>query len=417
MCGSCGCGSLGWPLRPRPGYGCLARLGQRHGLGGPAEGLFDQLLAAVYAGQADIDRVGLVLAAIGQRHAPSLGENAQGVLEAVGRGDGAAGEADDLVVDPQSAAVGVGRFQDVGDQHAALVVGRHPGAQRGMIDDPPAVQDAEEILDLVDGNGIAHVDAHAAPLVERAAAVDAHHLPLAVEQRAAGVAGIDRGVGLQAVGIFQERAVGELVAMHAGDDAAGDRGLEVGGQEEGIAHGEDPVAGPQAIAVAEFGMGEIVAAQHLDQGHVAGRIEPDDHGVVDPAVGHAALHGVAAGVRDVEVAQGVAVGRDDHAGTAPLPCRIEDRQHAAAGLGHDGDALRLGRQDLGGRRGGVGHGGGEKINCKLQIANCKLQIAGRSPTWSIIRNTAHTFLRPILGFAFRRRYQILDFRSPICNSS
>ena len=51
----------------------------------------------------------------------------------------------------------------------------------------------------------------------------------------------------------------------------------------------------------------------------------------------------------MEVAQGVTVGRDDHAGTAPLPCRIEDRQHAAAGLGHDGDPLRLGRQDFGRR--------------------------------------------------------------------
>ena len=244
---------------------------------------------------------------------------------------------------PQSAAIGVGRFQDVGDQHAALVVGGDAGAQRGMIDDPPAVQDAEEILDLVDGNGIAHVDAHAAPLVERAAAVDAHNLPLAVEQRAAGIARIDRGVGLQAVGIFQQRAVGELVAMHAGDDAAGDGGLEVGGQQERVAHGKDPVAGAEVVAVAELGMGKVVAAQQLDQGHVAGRIEPDDHGVVDPAVRHAALHGVAARVRDVEVAQGVAVGRDDHAGAAPLPRRIEDRQHAAAGLGHHCDALRLGR--------------------------------------------------------------------------
>ena len=42
-----------------------------------------------------------------------------------------------------------------------------------MIDDPPAVQDAEEILDLVDGDGVAHADAHPAALVERAAAVDA----------------------------------------------------------------------------------------------------------------------------------------------------------------------------------------------------------------------------------------------------
>ena len=161
--------------------------------------------------------------------------------------------------------------------------------------------------------------------------------------------------------------------MDAGDDAAGDGGLEVGGQEERVAHGEDPIAGAQPVAVAEFGMGKVVAAQQLDQGHVAGRIEPHDHGVVDLAVGHAALHGVAAGLHDVEVAQGVTVGRDDHAGTAPLSRRIEDRQHAAAGLGHDGDALRLGRQDFGRRFGGLRSGGDDKknCNCKLQIANCK----------------------------------------------
>ena len=159
---------------------------------------------------------------------------------------------------------------------------------------------------------------------------------------------------------------GNLVAVDAGDDAAGDGGLEVGGQEERVAHGEDPVARPQAIAVAQFGMGEVVAAQKLDQGHVAGGIEPDDHGVVDLAVGHAALHGVAAGVGDVEVAQGVAVGGNHHAGAAPLPRRIEDRQHARGGLGHDGDPLRLGREDLGGRLGRLrpASGDGEQEDCQ-----------------------------------------------------
>ena len=109
--------------------------------------------------------------------------------------------------------------------------------------------------------------------------------------------------------------------MRRGDDAVGHGGLEVGGQQEGIAHGEDPIAGAELVAVAQFGVGEIVAAEELDQGHVAGRIEADDHGVVDAAVGQAALHGVAAGLGDVEIGQGVAVGGDEHAGAAPLPVR------------------------------------------------------------------------------------------------
>ena len=138
---------------------------------------------------------------------------------------------------------------------------------------------------------------------------------------------------------------------------------------------------------------------------------PDDHGVVDPAVGHAALHGVAAGLGDVEVGQGVAVGRDDHAGAAPLPCRIEDRQHAAAGLGHDGDPLRLGRQDFGGRWAACASGR-EKTNCKLQIANCKLQIAA-GICRSIIRNMAHSF-RPISD-RFRKRFELISLQFAICN--
>ena len=119
--------------------------------------------------------------------------------------------------------------------------------------------------------------------------------------------------------------VGDLVAMHAGDDPVGDGGLEVGGQQEGVAHGEDPIAHAEPVAVAQLGGGEIVAAEELDQGHVAGGIEADQHGVVDLAVGHAALHRLAAGQSDVEIGQGVAVGRDDHARAAPLPAGHERR--------------------------------------------------------------------------------------------
>ena len=140
-----------------------------------------------------------------------------------------------------------------------------------MVDDPAAVQDAEEVLDLVDRDGVADADVHPAAFLERAAAVDADQPALGVEQRAARVARIDRGVGLEAVGVFQQRAGRKLVAMHAGDDPVGDGRLQVGGQQEGIAHGEDPIARADLVAVAQFGAGEIVASEELDQGHVAGR--------------------------------------------------------------------------------------------------------------------------------------------------
>ena len=55
--------------------------------------------------------------------------------------------------------------------------------------------------------------------------VDADHAAVAVEQRAAGVAGVDRGVGLDRVG--DREAVGRLDrAPERGDDAARDRALE-----------------------------------------------------------------------------------------------------------------------------------------------------------------------------------------------
>ena len=116
------------------------------------------------------------------------------------------------------------------------------GAERGVVDDPAALQMADEALDLVDRNRVADADVDAAALFERAAAVDADQLAVGVEQRPAGVAGVDRGVGLQAVGVFEQRAGRILVAVDAGDDAVGDRGLEIVGQQERIADDVDPVA-------------------------------------------------------------------------------------------------------------------------------------------------------------------------------
>ncbi len=111
--------------------------------------------------------------------------------------------------------------------------------------------------------------------------------PSAVEQRAARVAGVDRGVGLQAVGVFEQRAGRILVAVHAGDDAEGDRGLEVVGQQERIADDIDPIADAAGVAVAELGGGKVVVAKQLDEGDVAARIEADEHGVDEAAVGQA----------------------------------------------------------------------------------------------------------------------------------
>ena len=152
-----------------------------------------------------------------------LGIRSQHVFEGVGGADIAAAEAEQLVAVAQAAAVGVAVFEDVVDDDAAIGVGRDGGAERGMIDESAALQQADEALDLIDRDCVADADVDAAAFFERAAAVDADELAIGIEHRAAGVAGIDRGVGLQAIGVFEQRAGGKLVAVHAGEDAVGDR--------------------------------------------------------------------------------------------------------------------------------------------------------------------------------------------------
>src|SRR5207302_10796821 len=117
-----------------------------------------------------------------------------------------------------AAAIGVGCFEDIGNTNASIGHG-HRRAERGMIDDAARLQAAEEILDLIDRNRIAHADVDAAALLEAATAIDADQIARRVKQRAARVAGVDRGVGLEAVGIFQQRPRARLVAVYAGNDA------------------------------------------------------------------------------------------------------------------------------------------------------------------------------------------------------
>ena len=81
---------------------------------------------------------------------------------------------------------------------------------------------------------------------------------------------------------------------------------------------------------------------------------PTMHRVVQPAVGHAALHVVAGGLDDVEVRQGVAVGRDDDARAAAVSAVGENRDGGAGGFGDSGDAGLFGGQD---RRGDVSRSG------------------------------------------------------------
>ena len=64
-------------------------------------------------------------------------------------------------------------------------------AECGMIDDPSAAEMAQEIADLIAGDGVPGADVDASALFHRDAPVDADHVSVGVEQRTAGVAGVD----------------------------------------------------------------------------------------------------------------------------------------------------------------------------------------------------------------------------------
>ena len=54
--------------------------------------------------------------------------------------------------------------------------------------------------------------------------------------------------------------------------------MEIGRQQEGIAHREAPIADLHLVAVGQFRGGEIVAAEKFHEPHVSHRIETHDHG-------------------------------------------------------------------------------------------------------------------------------------------
>ena len=128
----------------------------------------EQLGLMVQSGKANKDVVRFAVAAILKRDPPAFGENAEDVLESVRRGDRPSGERDDFIVDPQAAAIGVGVFEDLGDEHAAVVGGGDGRTERGVIENAAAFEAADEILRLIDGDGVADADVHPAPLLERA---------------------------------------------------------------------------------------------------------------------------------------------------------------------------------------------------------------------------------------------------------
>ena len=110
----------------------------------------------------------------------------------------------------------------------------------------PFFSERQRALDRVDRDGEADAGVLVAAAVGLDLRVDADHAALRVEQRAAGVAGVDRGVGLHRAG-DREAVGGGDRASERGDDAAGHGALEA----ERAADGDRRVAGAQVLGGAE----------------------------------------------------------------------------------------------------------------------------------------------------------------------
>ena len=153
--------------------------------------------------QAYHDVESLRITAEAQRDAPTLGVDAHRVLESVGSRDRPTTNTDDLVTELQSASKGVGCLEDIVDRHVSLGIGSDRGTQRGMVDDPAAMEVSQEVLDLIDRNGVGDSDVDASAFFKRRPAVDADQPPCGIEQRPTRVARVDRGIRLNAIGLFQ----------------------------------------------------------------------------------------------------------------------------------------------------------------------------------------------------------------------
>ncbi|MNJ41517.1 hypothetical protein D3C77_364430 [compost metagenome] len=177
----------------------------------------------------------------------------------------------------------------------------------------PAAADLAVFLELV-GYIQRNVDrdgerqAHEATGTREDLRVDTHHLAVHVEQRATGVTGVDRNVGLDErhIGV-----VGQGTALGA-DDTFGHRVVET----ERRADRQHPLTHFQLAGVAQLDGWQVLAFD-LEQGHVGTRVSADQLGLQFAAVGQADDDFVSVGNHMV-VGQYIAIVGDDEARTQGL---------------------------------------------------------------------------------------------------
>src|SRR4051794_87924 len=303
-------------------YGLAGAVRLRRGLGG--ERRRHRPLLAV-ADDVDLHLVALALAR-------------DGVGEVVGRRDLLAVDGgDDVAAEPEHVAVELG--DGVAAPDAGLrgrAAGRHGLHERAVADgqvevveravDPErrhaeeAAVDAAVALEIghepaggVDRDGEADADVAVTAAAGLDLRVDPDHAAGGVEQRAAGVARVDRGVGLDdAVDLEAVRRLDR--ALRGGDDARRERALEA----ERVADRDRRVADLDASRRAERQRRQLAGLRRdLEHRKVARLVAAEDAGVDDAPVGELDLDLRGAG-DDVRVREDRALAVDGEAGAGRL---------------------------------------------------------------------------------------------------
>ena len=210
------------------------------------------------------------------------------------------------------------------------------------------------VLGVIDRNGKANTRAGARVALDER--VDAHQLTVVVDERAAGVARVDGGIGLNHVGVDSVtagRAHGRG-AIQRRHNARGDRLLVA----ERRADRHNPLANVELGGVANFDRRKLggVGVLELDDGQVARGVVAHELGLVGGAVVHG-HHVLVIAIDHVVVGEDVALGIEHHARTDTarairLVGRLRKRAILATarsgGDGNDG-GQGLGRNGLGQR--------------------------------------------------------------------
>src|ERR1022692_3914618 len=184
----------------------------------------------------------------------------------------------------------------------------------GAADDFAVLDDV--VVDLrrhVDGQGEA--DALVSAVARGDGGIDADELAADVQQRAAAIAGVDGGVGLQEM---RKRHGRVHIALLGADDARRDGGLIA----ERRTDGNGPIAHLHGVGIAHLGHGQVLLVFHADHRQVRGGVHAHHLGIIFHRI-VVELHADAIRlVHHVVVGQNVAGAIHHHARTGGLTAAL-----------------------------------------------------------------------------------------------